>query len=580
MHRCILVGVNAKYVHTNLAIRYLQATAPERLEICEVTINDRVENIVDKLLRLDADYYGFSCYIWNMDLIRRITQVLKKSLPEAVIFWGGPEVSYDPQGLLEDCPWVDYILCGEAETVFPEFLEALDSRNTEMLENVPAVCGRGFNDKSLAIVKDLSQLPFPYTEKMLKILSGKIIYYESMRGCPFNCSYCLSSTLKQVRYLPLDRVLSEIDFFIDAGVRQVKFVDRTFNVNLIRTKAIIRHLIEKGGQTNFHFEMAGDLIDEELLALIEQAPAGLMQFEIGIQSTWEPTLSAITRKTDFEKIKANVKQLVRFGNGHVHVDLIAGLPWEDYERFSQSFNDAFAIGADMLQLGFLKLLKGTRIRQEAETYGYRYADFPPYEVIANDFISAQELHRLKDIEELLDRYHNAGIFKATLKALLEGGFWPSPFAFFEDFSSFWRQRGLYDIGVSKDQLYQVFIDFLKERLEAPGILNDFIDLMKYDYLCGGQRSLPKCFMDRHPSKELCFELLKNEDLVAERLPELLDQAPKWRFRKVFFQYFGSKALKTLSLDLKEDRDEGLCVFYDGEGRLIPEERIREAEALL
>ncbi|MDO4288538.1 MAG: DUF4080 domain-containing protein [Eubacterium sp.] len=570
MHRCVLVGVNAKYVHTNLAVRYLKAAAGEGVEICEVTINDRVENIVDRLLRLEADSYGFSCYIWNMDHIRRITEVLKKSLPEAVIFWGGPEVSYDAGALIKSFPWVDYIVAGEGETVFPKFLRALAAEDQTALRALPSVWGRDFDGQSLAVVDNLDALKFPYTKADLDTLKGKIIYYESMRGCPFKCSYCLSSTLKQVRYLPLDRVLEELDFFIDAGVRQVKLVDRTFNVDLKRTKAIVSHLINRGGATNFHFEMAGDLFDEALLALIETAPKGLMQFEIGIQSTWEPTLSAITRKTQLDRVAANVRRLVSFKNCHVHVDLIAGLPQEDYGRFGKSFDDAIALGADMLQLGFLKLLKGTKIREEADRYGYRFADFPPYEVIANDFISARELHRLKDIETVLDRYYNAGIFKETLSWLLASGHWAAPFAFFEAFADYWRAQGYFDVGVSRDQLYAYLLAFLRQEIQDTAETGRLEALVKYDYLCQGHKSLPVFFKDHRPSKTESFELLKNEALVQVCLPELRDQAAKWRIRQVFFQYFDKGVLKKLGLTDKTGGSPGLCVFYEGSCRLVPE----------
>ena len=570
MGRCVLVGVNAKYVHTNLAIRYLQAAVNGAAAICEVTINDRVENIVDKLLRLEADYYGFSCYIWNMDVIRRVTEVLKKSLPEVKIFWGGPEVSYDAGAQIANFPWVDYILAGEAEESFPEFLAALERGDDEALARIAAVWGRSFDGGQLALVENLEALKFPYTQTSLAALSGKIIYYESMRGCPFHCAYCLSSTLKKVRTLPLDRVLREIDFFIDAGVRQVKFVDRTFNVDLNRAKAIFRHLIARGGATNFHFEMAGDLLDEEALDIISTAPAGLMQFEIGIQSTWPATLAAIARKTDFEKIAANVRRLVNFKNCHIHVDLIAGLPWEDYRQFGRSFDDVFALGADMLQLGFLKLLKGTGIREAAADYGYRFADFPPYEVIANDFISARELRRLKDIETVLDRLHNAGILKKTLAYIFEAQLWTSPFAFFETIADRWREAGYFEVGLSKDQLYSLFLAFLKTAVQNPAQLEVLEDLVKFDYLSGGNRSLPKCFTDDRPSKEAAFELLKNEAFAAACLPELAGQAAKWRIKQVFFQSFTKAALRAAGLTTARGKGRGLCVFYEGDGRLVPE----------
>ncbi len=571
MSKCVLVGVNAKYVHTNLAIRALKAAAQaENIELCEVTINDQMNVVVGRLLRMQGDYYGFSCYIWNMDFIAKISEVLKKSRPNCIVFWGGPEVSYDSGRLLEDHPFVDYIISGEGETVFPEFVKTLQSRDKTPLLKMENVNWFGRNvshshvsGEKVGIVEDLDALPFPYDDQNIQPISDKIIYYESMRGCPFQCSYCLSSTLQKVRFLPLERVFRELDFFISHDVKQVKFVDRTFNVDIRRTKAIIAYLVKKECATNFHFEIAGDLLDDELLEMIAKAPKGLMQFEIGIQSTHDETLEAITRKTDLAKIRKNVKRLIGFKNCHVHVDLIAGLPKETYVVFKKSFDETIAIEPDMLQLGFLKLLKGTKIRKEADKFYYRYASFPPYEVISNDFISSDELMRLKDIEDLVDRYYNSGAFYLSLKYIFENQCWGSPFEFFEAFSDYWREEGFYELGKSKEQLYGILQTLTASGDESPH--KEMLgELIKMDYLRQGHRSLPVFFENRTLSKTAAFEQLKDEGFVAACLPALSGQPAKQVIKRVFFQYFEENALDLAQRYLGTEPGRGsLCVFYEG-----------------
>lgn len=568
MNTCILTGVNAKFVHTNLAIRYLKASAPDiPIKLCEVTINDHLSEIINRLLAFNGTYYGFSCYIWNIEMIQKISEILKKSRPDAIIFWGGPEVSYDCDQCLKECPYVDYILAGEAETIFPKFLEAIASDDVPRLEELEGVYGQQLNnkDKHLAIIDDLSILPFPYKLTDFEPLTGKILYYESMRGCPFNCAYCLSSTLKSVRYLPLERVFGELDCFINQGVRQVKFVDRTFNVDQKRTLAILKYLLQKSREnkingTNFHFEIAGDLLNDELVDLIVEAPKGLLQFEIGVQSTNTQTLHAITRQTVLEKIYYYAHRLVQNGNCHIHLDLIAGLPYEDYVSFGQSFNNVMGLRPQMLQLGFLKMLKGTAIRWKSEDHGYQYASFPPYEVISNDYISANELLKLKHIEDLLDRYYNSGAFTLTLNFLWKSGSYPGPFQFFEDFADYWEQEGLFESGIARDTLYMVF----KTWLEIQGMDNCFNECLKMDYLLQGKRSLPVFFEDTTPRREIIFEWLKDSKFIETYLPDKKGIPAKQLVKQLVFQYFKRNTLNIMSACRKELTQKGeLCIFEKG-----------------
>jgi len=546
--KILLVGVNAKYVHTNLAIRSLQVAAKDKgieTEICDVTINDREENITRKLLSKKADLIGFSCYIWNIDMIARVTEVLKKSRPSTCILWGGPEVSYDSQKILETYEGVDYIFSGEGEEQFPILIQHL--QKDESISDMPCVFSRnGKNEgKSLVIAEDLDQIPFVYTETSIQAIYHKIIYYESMRGCPFNCSYCLSSTLKTVRYRSLEKVFKEIDFFIDQKIPLIKFVDRTFNMDINRTKKIIQHIINRPNQTCFHFEVAGDLFDDELLALIGQSRPGQMQFEVGIQSTNAKTLKAITRRTHLDKIEHTVKTIIAFKNAHVHVDLIAGLPFEDYTVFEQSFNDTIALRPNMLQLGFLKLLKGTAIRENYEAFHYRFKSFAPYEVISNDFLSADELMQLRSIENLVERYYNSGVFYHTMLEILQNI--ENPFKFFEIFAEWWQKNQYDDQGHSRDQLYQLLLAFLREYFEKTEAIQE---CLKMDLLADGRRSLPSFMKDDGITKNSAFEYLKDEDFVKAVLPDLTQLTPKQRAKQVFFQYLGLEERK-------------LYVFYKG-----------------
>lgn len=574
MKKCILVGVNAKFVHTNLAIRYLkQAASGHDVTCCEVTINDHLSTIMPELLAMNGDYYGFSCYIWNIELIVKIAELLKKSRPETVIFLGGPEVSYDGGKLMADCDWIDYVLCGECEEIFPKFLTALETGREPVSDAVISRKNQSVEGK-LAVVSDLDRLPFPYAAEEMADLSGKILYYETMRGCPFQCSYCLSSTLKQVRFMPLDRVFEELQFFIRQKVRQVKFVDRTFNVDRKRTMAILTWLVDHQQQvcgTNFHFEIAADLLDDATIAIIRKAPRGMFQFEIGVQSTDLKTLKAITRKTDLSKIWHNVTGLLNAGNCHVHLDLIAGLPYEDYRTFARSFDTVMAVRPQMLQLGFLKLLKGTRIREEAGQHQYAYASFPPYEVICNQYLSAEELYRLREIEDLLDRYYNSGVFYLTLSALFDLEATASPFAFFERLADYWRSNGFFQMGISRDTLYAIMADYLKKE-QLPFY---FQELLKLDYLMQGKRALPSFFDNRDLAREKAFDLLKNEHFISSCFPEEPSMPAKKRIKQVFFQYFNRETLDVAARYNPVFKHPGrLCLFEKTRAVVCDEEFVK------
>ena len=484
----LLCAVNAKYIHSNLAVRYLKKfceTQIEGIDIAEFSKNDNISSILKKLYCSDARIYGFSCYIWNISMILDICSSLKKARPEAVIILGGPEVSYDAATLLSKYSFINYIVIGEGEAAMLDLLCFLTAGKGN-LPDIPGIAYR--SGESIAIteprpdIPDLDALPFPYDS--FDGLDNRIIYYETSRGCPFNCQYCLSSTIRGVRYLSMDRVRQDIKSFAAAGIKQVKLVDRTFNCNLDRSMEIMQYIIDINPSANFHFEIAADLIDERFLEIVEKAPDGMFQFEIGVQSTNPKTLSEIKRKMDFDKVSHNVARLLSFKNAHIHLDLIAGLPYEDMESFGKSFNDVYSLKPDMLQLGFLKLLKGSGMRKSCEGYRIQYHDFPPYEVISTAWLSYKEIMELKDIENVLEQYYNSGRFRHTLDFLLQAA-GTEPFDFYRRLSGYWNQKGHFNSSKNVNELYTILKCFAEDTFvnrldkEQFSLLNEY---MKLDWL--------------------------------------------------------------------------------------------------
>jgi radical SAM superfamily enzyme YgiQ (UPF0313 family) len=435
----------------NLAIRYLYESAIEfkdQIQIKEFTINNDDDYIYMELVSGGYELVCFSCYIWNIERILYLSENLKKAKPHVKIVLGGPEVSFDREVLMEKYDFIDEVISGEGELQFRQLCE-------DFLK------GNEINIISHDSLMDPDEIPFPY--KTIEIQNDKTIYYESSRGCPFRCNYCLSSIEHKIRALPIDRVKNELKFFLDKDVKQVKFIDRTFNWNDDRCYDIISFLVENdNGVTNFHFEMCGELISPRLLDRLESVRTGQMQFEIGIQSTNKKTLKAVNRADKLEKATANIERIVSYNNIHIHLDLIAGLPFEDYETFKTSFNKVYEMKPNMLQLGFLKLLKGTEIRDKADKFGYIYKSKAPYEVISNNFISSEEICRIKQIEAVLDLYYNKGGFKTSLQILIEnvGG---KPFDFYEDLANYYYKNGHQDRSHKKEDLYRILFGYMKAK---------------------------------------------------------------------------------------------------------------------
>ena len=531
MKKIIITAINASYTHTSLAVRSLakncDAQIGTAIETVEFTINDRAEKAAAALfLRRDmsvggTNTYAFSCYIWNIDFVLDVAARLKAVLPDCAILLGGPEVSYDACNIMHKNTFVDYIICGEGERSLAAFARGENAEGIAGLVYRSAAKG-GIVQNPPLIIADLDTLAPLYTAADIAALAGRMLYYETSRGCPYNCSYCLSSTLHGVRFFSLERVFSDLALFIENGARLVKFVDRTFNCDDTRMQAILRFILAKGGDTCFHFEVAAHSLSGEVMALLASAPKGMFQLEIGVQSTNAETLCAINRITDTVRLADNVRTLRKANNIHLHLDLIAGLPYEDYASFGQSFNDVYALEPHAVQIGFLKLLKGSPIRKKMDEYGYITVDTPPYEVLGSKWLGYGELLRLKDIAELVDRFHNSGVFERSLTYVVHkytnGGMLHTPFGFYERFAAFWRRSGYSTAQHARVRLYDIFCEFCTAELLLADAL--FLDLLKLDFLLNNRGvRLPvwacgECGDGGHmPEKTLrgkVFELLNGE----------------------------------------------------------------------
>ncbi len=529
--KIILTTLNAKYIHTSLALRSLAGVSSVfGAEIREFTVNDNIDSIIASLHLEKADVIAFSCYIWNIEKILYIAQSLKAVNPDLKIILGGHEVSHDSSSILVNNSYIDFVISGEGEKSFPLLLDALFGNIS--FAQVPSLTYREDDEiltTPLLSAGDINDFPFPYDES-IKNYEGKIIYYESSRGCPFNCSYCLSGDKRKVSFLDVERVKRELMFFIENNVPLVKFVDRTFNAEKKRALEIWKFIIENSKNTCFHFELAGSLLDDDEIALLSTAPRGIIQFEIGVQSTNTDTIKAIGRNIEFEKIRGNVKKLLEKDNIHIHLDLIAGLPYENYETFRKSFDDVISIRPHMLQLGFLKMLKGSRIRGEEKKYGYKYKQKAPYEVMENDFITFDEMIKLKAIEELFERYYNSGDFKRTMDFLF--GEIDSPFEVFETIYNYFDKNRLFERSLPLEFYYEV----IPEIFSFEGIC----DYVRADRLTNKKAKL--AYENEKEFKEQCFEFLKKEKNIEKYLPEFIGMParkiyPRLRFEKLFSEVY-------------------------------------------
>lgn len=606
----LLAAINAKYIHSNPGVYSLRAFAQTKIpgadiEIGEYTINHQMDLILQDIYRRKPDFIGFSCYIWNISYIMEIVRDVKKVLPEAEIWLGGPEVSYDAKKVLTREPDVSGIMRGEGELTFTELVRAYLQRektsvpdgytgesfrgqakeetsgcaeNTRMPENaegenahsdrldlsqIPGITYRAANgeieEHGPQRLLSLDEIPFYYDD--MAGFENRIVYYESSRGCPFSCSYCLSSIDKTVRFRSLDLVLPELQFFLDHKVPQVKFVDRTFNCKREHTLGIWRYLVEHdNGITNFHFEVSADIFDEEELELIGKMRPGLIQLEIGVQSTNPDTIREIHRHMDLVKLKRAVDRVYDYRNTHQHLDLIAGLPYENYESFMRSFDDVYRMRPDQLQMGFLKVLKGSYMEEQVAAYDLKYRGIPPYEVLSTKWLPYSDVIRLKGVEDMVEVYYNSGQFPATMK-LLEKRF-QRPSEIFVNLAEYYEKNGLTGISHSRLARYEILYRFLEEDMReeerdhvtaakvpetGQQSLADFRDSLMYDlYVRENIKSRPSFASDQSPYKKEVREFFMAEE-----------ENPKW-----LTDYAGFDSRQMAKMAHLEHMEDGTFVLFD------------------
>lgn len=558
--KILLTAINAKYIHSNLAVYSLRAYAQSRvtdpdteIALAEYTINQQTDDILMDIYRRKPDVLCFSCYIWNISYVETVLQEVHKVLPDTKIWLGGPEVSYDAIAVLKRLPEVTGVMKGEGEETFAELAEGME------LVGLQGITWRREDGEIIENpwrpVMDLNKVPFVYED--MADFEHKIIYYESSRGCPFRCSYCLSSIDKILRFRDVEKVKPELQFFIDHKVPQVKFVDRTFNCSHQHAMEIWKYIAEHdNGITNFHFEVAADLLNEEEIALIQTMRPGLIQLEIGVQSTNPDTVKEIHRTMDFEKVSENVRAVQKNGNVHQHLDLIAGLPYEDYESFGKSFDDVYALEPEQLQLGFLKVLKGSYMEEKKDDYGLVYKGMPPYEVLYTKWLPYEDTLRLKGIEEMVETYYNSRQFCYTLPYLIRH--FKRPFTLFEKLAEYYEENGLDTLSHARTARYEILYDFARfydaERCEA------YKQLLTLDfYLRENAKSRPLFAGDERISKEE-FRLFYDREDEERCYLENYENMEKRQLRKMTH-------IERFSYDVLGDMKEEECVLlFDYQNR--------------
>ena len=517
----LLVAINAKYIHSNPAVyslcAYAKKVAGAEVSIAEYTINQRMQDMLSDIYKRKPDAIGLSCYIWNWGMIQELLAELPKLLPKTDIWLGGPEVSYDGPAVLQQFPQVKGIMVGEGEETFRELVEWYAKGKASDADKIPGLFLPG-GYTPVREPMDMNKLPFLYEE--LETFQNRIVYYESSRGCPYRCSYCLSSIEKKVRLREIAIVKKELQFFLDHGVKQVKFVDRTFNCDHTHAMEIWQYIKEHdNGVTNFHFEISADILREDEIVLLRTLRPGLAQLEIGVQSVNLQTLAAINRRMDVERLEQIVAALRRGNNIHLHLDLIAGLPYEDYDSFVMSFNKVYGMKPEQLQLGFLKVLKGSPMAEKAAEYGINYLDRAPYEVLFTNWLSYEDVVRLKRIEEMVELYYNSNQFAHTL-AVLEQVF-DSPFRMYEALADFYERKGYFVESPSRAYRYQVLLQFAAEHDKEREAL--YRELLIYDmYLRENLKSRPEFasnLFEQDACKEYMREFYRCEEQERVYLPE-------------------------------------------------------------
>ncbi|MBS4535304.1 B12-binding domain-containing radical SAM protein [Clostridium sp. D2Q-14] len=580
--KILFTTLNSKFVHSCLSLRYLKEYIKDlnvSIDIEEYTINQQIDFIVSEIYKKDIDLIAFATYIWNVEEIKDICNRLKLVRPELSILLGGPEVSFDIKNIMNENKNIDFIIYGEGEESFREFI--INTMEDNGYESVLGLAYRNKSDiiinKPRELIHDLNKIPSPFKENM-DTFKNKIIYYETSRGCPFNCKFCLSSTIKGVRMFSIDRVKRDLKFLIDSKVKQVKFVDRTFNTNKEYAMEIMNFILENNPENiNFHFEVTAHLLDNEMLEFLGKIKEGMFQFEIGVQSTNEKTIKAIGRTTDFQKLSYVVNKINTYKNIHQHLDLIVGLPYEDYDSFKKSFNDVYDLEPEKLQLGFLKLLKGSELRDKEKLYGFKYIDKPPYEVMENDYISYKEILKLKIIEDLVEKYGNELNFRNTIKFIIKNYF-STPFDFYEDFSSYWEEKKYHTISHSLKKLYEILYQYFNYRFSED--LNIFNDIIKYDYIFNNNSSLPKYIemYDEEKIKKYRHYFLQQEININKYLFDYRNFPVKKIIKNISiikFKFDILKLFNTYEIDDIIYKEKIILFEHKGKNKIFTKSKVRD-----
>lgn len=554
--KILLVAINAKYIHSNLAVYCLKAYAEKnmpqdvnvQIELAEYTINQNRDEILKDIYRRQAEMICFSCYIWNLDYVESMIRDVKKVMKDVIIWAGGPEVSYDSRETLGRLPELTGVMKGEGEKTFAKLCKVYGKRSEtselslEQIDGITFRCPDGtICERPWRVPMDLSEVPFVYHD--MKKFENKIIYYETSRGCPFSCSYCLSSIDKRLRFRSLDLVFNELQFFLDHKVPQVKFVDRTFNCKHDHAMAIWKYIQEQdNGITNFHFEVAADLLNDEEIRLIRQMRPGLIQLEIGVQSTNTDTIREIRRTMRLEEVREHVARIKEKGNIHQHLDLIAGLPYEDIKSFRKSFDDVYSMRPDQLQLGFLKVLKGSYMQEMQQEYELRYKDEPPYEVLSTKWLPYSDVIELKGIEEMVEIYYNSGQFTHVVEALVEN--YASAYQMYQDLWQYYEEHDYMGIQHRRSARYEIVLDFVKEKY--PEQADVMRELLTYDYyLRENAKSRPEFAGEDATDKRFVRAFYEEEEKERKHLPGY-EQFDRNQMRKMthleYFPHMGKMLL--------------------------------------
>ena len=525
--RIIGTTLNAKYIHTNLALRYLKAyAAPEyNVEIVEYTIKDPVMNIVTDLYNHKPDIIGFSCYIWNMEEIKKVITILKKINPNIYIVLGGPEVTYDPFFWLRDIPGADFIVIGEGEATFKNLIAEIEgNRNFHNVQGIAFLEGEKPILTPAAPKVDLKSIPSPFRfEEDIPNLSKRITYIETSRGCPFSCQFCLSSIETGVRFFNREAIKEDLRFLMKNGAKTIKFMDRTFNISRSYALDIFEFLIkEHEPGCVFQFEITADIMKPEVIEYLnKEAPPGLFRFEIGVQSTNDYTNELVKRKQNFDKLKRTVTMIKEGGKVDQHLDLIAGLPEENYDSFRKTFDDVFAMRPEELQLGFLKMLRGTGLRTQAKQWDYQYMDQAPYEIVSNNVMPFSDIIKIKQVEDVLEKYWNDHRMDHGMEYIV-GTVYSSPFDFFQEFGSYWEEKKWSRIGHQPEDLFKRLVEFI--TVTHPESLDTLISLLKVDYLSKLSFKPRKPWWEfsktKHEKSSIYQSVLANPHLVSEEFKEL------------------------------------------------------------